>query len=620
MPSSPSPDAGSSSLPSSTTSNDEHRHKGKLTRSWPQLPPELIRMIATHFLFELSVSTFVPHTWSTYGFWPGRAMYTTYQNAHEMARLMKICPEWATAIEHHHFWNYACSMVDPHDLLFRRAFPQNNASSAVSTRQSDYYHYHSMAPRSCHICRINHPDSTYGLLTAKRTVRSFTLGCISVCKDHKRSTYCGVCLRDQPSYAPDMTEALIHFGLSENEDVETWPDISMTCRSCRSEWLWRNLSSSESDSIAVGGGPPHWAAPDIETRMSIDYFLDSGEGTIRDVTTVARERYWLHEYTRMDDYIDEVVAAQRLGRRSGSAYDDETMDQDLDEDMEEDDRNLNAQAMVQVRDMAITDWARTRILDGYWITPADEWFKLRRPSYPARHPAPWALETGDADPSHPTVHPNPDFVHRIPTAPTYTLAELLHRTYQRQLRQVLAPAMHNVVKRLKWQARGDPAVDAARMDVNDVLRELQQAYAWSKDLRAESLPPPPAERTKDDESSSKSDTSHGSHTTSPVLSTTTLQTTPSPPPREDQEKEDGTETVMAEPISPIDMSGVVPPDPSNLLHSIPYVPVTLVDAPKFIVELINTVSFTLFLLRRCAGLLKQTDMARSMHAALHVSL
>ena len=46
-----------------------------------------------------------------------------------------------------------------------------------------------------------------------------------------------------------------------------------------------------------------------------------------------------------------------------------------------------------VRDLALGDWARARILDGYWFSPADIWYQYSVPGLPAVvraiHPSLW---------------------------------------------------------------------------------------------------------------------------------------------------------------------------------------------------------------------------------------
>lgn len=101
--------------------------KGKLTnRSWTQLPEEIIRLvdsqpmgylrpavhyncylslefvrlIATHYLLDISVTNHCPQTWDNKRLWPSRMVYTIIRDALDIERhLMNVCPEWHRASE-----------------------------------------------------------------------------------------------------------------------------------------------------------------------------------------------------------------------------------------------------------------------------------------------------------------------------------------------------------------------------------------------------------------------------------------------------------------------------------------------------------------------------------------
>jgi hypothetical protein len=343
------------------------------------------------------------------------------------------------------------------------------------------------------------------------------------------------------------------------------------------------------DREVVVGGSSYWASLDWEVRQSIDAFVEAGEGTLSEILQVAREKHWLNRYTRVRMHMEHALAQQRLDMHSnGYVYenaDEDTTAGEIDPDDYE--TLAMAEELHSVRDMAQSDWARTRILDGLWLSPADDWYGYR-PRHPpsAEHPVPWALSTSNGQ-----VHPIPATL-RVPPAPTYHLADQLYRVFERQLRKILLPAMQNIIKRIMFQGRAEAMKTVATMELEDVLRALQQAWAWSKDLRrppAHENDPDPGTPVDDAYSSSKSE---ASHTTSPVLSTATLQTTPSPPPSEDKRERDGDAESPTEEVPRMNIfTELGPPEPSNLLRDIPYVPTTLQEMPSFSLKAFIEVSF-----------------------------
>jgi hypothetical protein len=396
----------------------------------------------------------------------------------------------------------------------------------------------------------------------------------------------------------------------ENEDEETWPGVDATCRSCRQETLWRRVSGSQQLRDAVGGHK--WNSADWETRQSVDAFIEMGEGTINEVIQLAQEKHWLRRYTKLPDMLSQALAASRYATREESTLrgyngsDDGSLEE---EEEDEDDPELMSltEDAGGVRDLAIGDWARSRILDGYWCSPADQWYRNTVGDLPtavrAEHPCPWnhdATFTGamdgepieDTDASGEAVHPRPCTVSgEIP--PSFQLCEQAYIAYQKQMRNIMLPAMKNVVRRLVIECGADgvdPAVKAARMTPDDIAESLRDEGVWydgidwlerrrngrrERDARERAAAKEARDDVDDSSSSSKSDSSH---TTSPVLSTSTLQTTPSPPPSEGKKEEEALSIrPISFPVSPILESPV-------LLHPIPYIPVTVVQMPFYSLE------------------------------------
>ncbi|KAF8623799.1 hypothetical protein AX15_006188 [Amanita polypyramis BW_CC] len=547
--------------------------------------------------------------------------------------LMSVCPQWSKALETHLFWHHAIALIDPLDCLAHNAIihpPKPTSASETSlsstadtqtqeqqlTRLTPYCHYRNIFTYSCHVCRINQPNSSVGLTLAKRLIPSPLLGSIALCREHdrRRTAFCGICMREAPlfegnaippSYAvaginPNTALAAQAYNAMslesivsclENEDEDTWPGVAATCRFCRREWLWRKVAGNPRDREAIGGSK--LASDDWETRQCVEGFIDLAEGTINDVVGLAREKWWLRKHTRLGDMMLQALAAAKFtsanaavaaagGRRGnieeGGAFTTELEEEEEDDD-EEDPELMQLTEEGGVRELALGDWARSRILDGHWFSPADLWYRNVMPgkpvAVPALHPCPWAredlgLDSGDAAEEHPRLS-----MVNAEIPPSYTLCEQAYVAHQRQMRVVLLPAMRNIVRRLviecledaKTSAKGDctwgggsedPAMRASKLNLEEVLRILREEEGvwfegvdWAErrrnnardrmaldedkkayDQKASEMSSSSPTSTTGSGSSTTSDSKSGasSNATSPVLSTSTLQTTPSPPP------------------------------------------------------------------------------------------
>ncbi|KAF4562976.1 hypothetical protein EYR40_007306 [Pleurotus pulmonarius] len=575
-------------------------YKGKFThRWWPQLPGELVRLIATYYLWDLSISNYCPQQWDSRDQWYSRMVYTALRDAADIEnKFMQICPQWSLAMETHLFWQQAVALIDPLDNMGQFAFARMNPNSAQipqTLRLTPYRHFRNITICSCFVCRINLPATNQGLAHAKRTQHTPYLGTVPVCREHNRKgAFCGLCLRE----ADAQQDTLIVCCL-ENEDEESWPGVDATCRSCRSEWLWRRVCNSQRDRDAIGGFK--FDSPDWETRQTVDGFIDLAEGTITDVITLAQEKYWLRQHTKLPELLSQALAASRYVGYENEAADDDLTLSELEAEEEEDaDLMQMTEESGGVRELAIADWARTRILDGFWWSPADQYYGNFVPNRPravrAVHPCPWALDESEMQRDSIGDHP----LHAIVTAdipPSYALCEQAYNAFQRQLRNILFPAMKNIVRKLVIECGADsvdPAVKAARMTPEDVLAELRDEAVWydgidwlekrrnaRRDQEEARLRRLREEGSDDSSSSTKSD---GSHTTSPVLSTSTLQTTPSPPPLD--KKDDTNLDTMSRRVT-IAVAPVL--DPPRLLRSIPYIPITISNLPQYSLEAFKAV-------------------------------
>jgi hypothetical protein len=430
-------------------------------------------------------------------------------------------------------------------------------------------------------------------------------------------------------------------GCLENEDEETWPGVDATCRTCRTEWLWKRVCNNPRDREAIGGF--RMVSDDWETRQCVEGFIESAESTISDVLMLAQEKWWLRKYTRLGDLMQQALAATRL--RDGDAEPEEE-----EEEEEYDEEDLELMQITEesgVRDLALADWARTRVLDGHWFSPADYWYNNALPGKPmavrALHPCPWTRDFSSSAGSSPAgdrdeeeQHPKVSTI-KAEIPPSFSLCEQAYISHTRAMSEVLMPPMRNIVRRIVIECSTprlsdgkveDPAIRAARMGLEDVLTELREeegvwfdGFDWAERRRNDGREREKKERENGSgsDASSTSSCSRSSNGTSPVLSTTTLQTTPSPPPiqigEEGGKTGEGEEKIerpnprtattnLAKPVT-IAIAPVL--DPPKLLRTIPYVPVTVSHMPQFSLEAFRAVSLSVvfasytsnFLLFRC---------------------
>ncbi|KAJ6464602.1 hypothetical protein DFH09DRAFT_1113066 [Mycena vulgaris] len=190
-----------------------------------------------------------------------------------------------------------------------------------------------------------------------------------------------------------------------------------------------------------------------------------------------------------------------------SEYDDE-YDSELEEEEEEelrdelmdmeDDVALAAALQTNLREMALGDWARGRILDGAWVAPAADVYygmKAARQHVNAVHPVPWAV-SAPSSPSAPTSdaaaqHPRTS----APPPPMYALAGAAHNAYLRQLRVVLLPVFRNVVRRLVVSHRNGKTENTHHSDrLEAVRRQMRNRH---EDVRNRAQKSRPVEHTLD---------------------------------------------------------------------------------------------------------------------------
>ncbi|PCH35495.1 hypothetical protein WOLCODRAFT_139914 [Wolfiporia cocos MD-104 SS10] len=523
---------------------------------------------------------------------------------------MFVYNTWHAALSYHPFWRQACAMIDPTDSLLHHSIIRPTATAgsahAAALRMSPYQHFRNITSCSCMVCRINVPYTCSGLAVAKRPVMTAMLGTIMTCRDHRKTSFCGVCLKEAPAMEGELEYAQ---GLSvvcvENEDEETWPGVEATCRYCRAEGLWRRAQPSATDREAIGG--PRFESADWETRQAIDAFVDLGEGTVSEVLAVARDKHWYRQHTKLGDMLSQALAASRFASRveAGETY---TSEEDLSEEEEEDAELVSiTEEAAGIREIAITDFARNRIMDGHWVNPADIWYKNEgaRVVVPAQHPCPWhpgavctgMLQDGSEVDGEELEHPLEKTVKAL-APPSQMLCNMSYHAFVKQMKDILLPPMRNIVRRIALECAADgkdAAVVAAAMTMDDVAEMLREEGTWwnGYDWVGHRVSQRERQRVreqhgeKDEETSSNSSRSGGSNMTSPVLSTTTLQTTPSPPPSGSVKEDETAPSPTGSNPPAIEVAPVL--EHPVLIRPIPYIPVTVSHLPMFSLDVLKHV-------------------------------
>lgn len=554
-------------------------------------------------------------------------------------------------VEYHLFWEQAAATLDPRDLTL---------PLARQYRLTPYRHYRqNLFNSTCLPCRLNQPGSGHGLLTAKKRIVSIHLGAVYVCKDHRKDRFCGVCLRDV-----SCDENCI----AENEEKVVWKDVVATCKLCRAEKLYQVAMEGQKqrngggywtfELEAVGGrmlNPSDW-----EARQAVDAFVEMGEGTIADVITLCMEKLWLRTNTKIVELMRLAVATSRMQSRMvenaqvaglggggyGELLESEEEMSDIEDEDDDDPELLSITEDSQgLRESAVNNWARTRILDGNWFSPADQWFLLHDqgqansrvyqpilldpsvnpfPYCCAEHPVPWIIPSEEVD----EPHPNQELAAVFPP-PSFNLCSAAYDAFRREMTSILLPAMLNIVRKVVMECAVDGAdatVRISRMGVEDVARALRERDTWFNGLdwigRRQSTHEERNAKEEQDHDDSSSSSKSGSRTTSPVLSTTTLDTTPSPPPSADEKIKSGSESDEAMSTTAT-RSSMLPPRivpsqrPAQLaptspvmalpiaispvlqsptqIPSIPFIPVSMADMPRFTIETFKSVRIPFYL-------------------------
>jgi len=156
-----------------------------------------------------------------------------------------------------------------------------------------------------------------------------------------------------------------------------------------------------------------------------------------------------------------------------------------------------------VRADAISAWARSRILDGKWITPIDMWFadNGQLPTNcdwdpatppPTVHPTPHSFESPplnpsaglegdgpDSEPTEPVFHyPRSE---RIAPFPSFRFAQMVSACFRTAFQEILYKPLQSIVSYLYDEAlatKQDPYTRLATLSVDDLLTLLRDERAW----------------------------------------------------------------------------------------------------------------------------------------------
>ncbi|KAJ6600642.1 hypothetical protein B0H10DRAFT_2196377, partial [Mycena sp. CBHHK59/15] len=360
--------------------------KGKAIRKeWSKLPPNLIRRVAT-FILVTHLSSERP------------TIHTTAQGIWFFHTFMSVCVAWGTAVETHSFWDAAIDVLDPVKGAALRANVHNS-----HTPFTPYIRFLRVFSTLCLICRVNLPLPPRDLGIDGHDIWTPMVGWIRACPEHhgRQLHFCGLCLRDSTS------------GIfpQENEDKVTWPGVIATCSACR-----------------LGGISTHIPGvlmySDSDVRLAVLEFVSRSHGSIACVSRAAFENHWLQTYTKIEGMRQHAVAAALY---SGSPLDMQNI-------------------VSQVRDLAVKDWVRARLVQGCWLHPSDvQWS-------PARS------------------------ITNTPEPPGHGLEQELGSAYDFHLRRLLLEPMRGMVKILihKAQADGvDPSLRCARVGLEDVVEHCR---------------------------------------------------------------------------------------------------------------------------------------------------
>ncbi|KAF8589499.1 hypothetical protein K439DRAFT_1628723 [Ramaria rubella] len=500
------------------------RYGKRAVHNWANLPPEILRLVVANYL-AYKPHIYPPSAWLQPEFHYQRNVYECLRDAYDLQRLMRVCPQWYRALINLDFWVAACRKLDRQDTLGRSILTREAQAAALAGSANanananlrlvrDYHHFHFLSQACCIPCRINRPYSKDGVGSVKTTLATAPFGQVPVCKAHRNNSFCGVCLKDVTlaSISDEAQLGKLPESLFENEDFETWPTVHTTCFHCRRDALLRTVVMYSNPALNLFDfiGGPNLDTKDYEARSTVDSFVDMAEGGVNDVINVLLERHWLRANTNLGSLLEQAVASVRYTRAEFEEYESE--DEMISDDDEESYDMLQSHEESGVRTLAVTAWARARILDGNWVTPGDIWCVATgqvpadcpwNPSLipPTVHPVPYSLITSPSNasaslsnseiedamstepmsPQQSMHYPAPD---QHAPLPSFRFAQLTSNCFRTTFREILLDPMRHIVCRLLVEAQGahqDPCVRLAKLGMDDILTMLRDERTWYVD-------------------------------------------------------------------------------------------------------------------------------------------
>ncbi|KAG8912383.1 hypothetical protein FRC00_004630 [Tulasnella sp. 408] len=534
----------------SVFSSDEQQvivrsQKGKVATkgSWADLPHDVLRQVANH-LFSGTFTYWYSHptpAWRDWGACKQPQLWATLMGLQEISSIRLVCMNWQAAMETHQVYHVACNNLDPQFLdaqyyLQLPRLPQaaggvlNAAVGARrarnTTAQRTYTTYARTFSHCCLPCRFASPGDSKGVNIATSTMWSRYFGDVGICDRHRPELVCGFCLKDyyldcwrynnhgQPYH--DQRNRTI----AVTEDDDYCRGIIATCRSCRSV-LIRGLVRNKI--------PRH--AADL-TESVLDTFIECGEGAIKDLLGEVDEKIWLASHTNYRELHESALAVERMrlkqelraereaegimeGRVSTEArlqalLDSGASPEEIEDALqmqaveeEEDDELLDdeygevltAAEEANVNDMAISGWARNRILEGCWLSPLDIWHGdggIRvRTEVLQRLPQSWHPVNSYLNGPDPMIDlqqapiPQNQMKPRLasircphPPARIFQRAQTL---YEYSFRQIVSPALSNLVQRMICEAEAEHK-DVCRVvtciTTDMLLEEMRTIQLW----------------------------------------------------------------------------------------------------------------------------------------------
>ncbi|KAG8996860.1 hypothetical protein FRB90_012620, partial [Tulasnella sp. 427] len=384
--------------------------KGKVTTksSWSDLPENVLCQVA-NLLFLPTYNWWITHPIAAWREWSAGKqplIWATLLAVHEIDAMRLVCANWQRAMETYQFYNYACSLLDPlcHDAQYYPSVPRapQVGSAPVASRrpriptQRTYTNFARTLSHCCLPCRFSTPMDSRGVNLATTTMWSRYFYDVGVCDRHRPEGVCGVCLKDfwldswKFNQAGQPYQDARHRSIVVLEDDEHLRGITATCRTCRSS-IVRGLIRNK-----VPRNASEFTEPILDT------FIECGEGYIKDILSEIDEKVWLLTYTNYRELHDSAIAVERMrlkqelmaereaeglfeGRASAARLDEllnsgaspeeinnaiqmqtRAAEEEADDDLLDDDYGevLTAAEEANVSDMAMSGWARHRVMEG----------------------------------------------------------------------------------------------------------------------------------------------------------------------------------------------------------------------------------------------------------------